>query len=314
MRRWSLSLLITVIAMALIAPAAMAKKKKKSDEPPAPEPGAWFDYHGVQCYQPPAFAAESNEPKKRMLRQNAMEAMLALMRGEINEQFVVDERKIDDWETDFLGKPVAIEPFLVENLAKCKTYAEGELGLKAYADWVASGGRRATAGDCHNPLTYELHQTMTVQDGWQVRRHMCKQDQVLIETSETNRYTVADTGDYATTAWINPTGNCVDVSGAEPVTIECPPALTAVDPATLPCPDCPWGAVVYRFENEETGDITFGTLGSSMEFKSEFNGWISFTVNDVTYYDNTFHEANGVIDYLPLSIYPPVLGIDDGGQ
>ena len=95
--------------------------------------------------------------------------------------------------------------------------------------------------------------------------------------------------------------------------IECPPPLTVADPASLPCPAAPWGAVVYRFENEQTGEVTCDVLGTSMEFHATANGWISFTVNDVTYYDNTFHEANGVIDYLPLSIYPPVLGIDDGG-
>ncbi len=313
MSRRTLTALATLLVLALFAPAAMAKKKKKSSEPPPPDPGTWFDYHGVKCYQPPDFAAESNEPKKRMMRQNAMDAIISLMRGEINEQLVVDERKIDDWETDFLGKPKAIEPFLVENLAQCKLYAQGELGLQAYASWLAGGGKRATAGDCHNPLTYELHQTMTVQDGWQVRRHVCKEDQVLIETSRTNRYTVADTGDYETTAWINPDGICVNLDGATPVQIECPPVLSPPDPATLPCPECPWGAVVYRFEDENSGEITVGTLGTSMEFKSTANGWISFTVNDVSYYDNTFHEANGVIDYLPLSIYPPALGIDDGG-
>ncbi len=312
MPRRTLTTVVTIVAMALIAPAAMAKKKK-SAEPPPPEPNSWFDYHGVQCYQPPDFASEANEPKKRMMRQHAMDAILSLMRGEINEQLVVDERKIDDWEIDFLGKPVAIEPFLTENLAQCKLYAQGELGLKAYADWVAAAGKRATAGDCHNPLIYELHQTMTVQDSWQVRRHVCVEDQVLIETSKTNRYTVADTGDYGTTAWINPSGACVNIEGAGVVQVECPPALTPVDPASLPCPECPWGAVVYRFEDEVTKEITLGTLGTSMEFKATANGWISFTVNDATYYDNVFHEANGVIDYLPLSIYPPATGIDDGG-
>ncbi len=103
MPRRTLTTVVTIVAMALIAPAAMAKKKK-SAEPPPPEPNSWFDYHGVQCYQPPDFASEANEPKKRMMRQHAMDAILSLMRGEINEQLVVDERKIDDWEIDFVIK------------------------------------------------------------------------------------------------------------------------------------------------------------------------------------------------------------------
>ena len=313
MRRWSLYLLITLTTMALIAPAALAKKKKKGSEPPPPEPGAWFEVHGVKCYNPPDFASEPNEPKKRMMRQHGMEEILKLMRGEINEQFVVDERKIDNWEIDFLGKPKALEPFLANNLAQCKLYAQGELGLQEYVAWIASGGKRATAGDCSNPLVYELHQTISVQDGWQVRRHVCKDDQVLIETTETNRYTVADTGDYETTAWINPSGACVNIVGATVELVECPPPMSVTSAEDLLCPECPHGAVLIRFEHEDGSPPDIQILGSSMEYQASDNGWISFTVNDQTYYDNKFHEANGVIDYLPLSIYPPVLGIDDGG-
>ena len=296
MRRQSISILICVVTMALVAPAALAKKKK--DEAPKIEPATWFDYHGVQCYNPPDYEAEVNEPNRRMLRQKAMEAMLSQMRGEINEQFVIEERKIDSWETDFLGKPTGVETFSVDNLAQCKKYAEGELGLSDYMAWFTGGGKRATAGDCRNPLAYELHQTLSVQESWQVRRHICVGDQVLIETTNSNKYTVADTGDYETTPWITPEGD-----------LEQPEAGDG-----FPCPQCPVGAVIYRFEFEDKSrpDI-IETLGAELEFKAEFNGFISFTVNDVTYYDNTFHEANGVIDYLPLSIYPPVMGIDDGG-
>lgn len=295
MRRSFLLFVVTLISVALITPAAFAKKKK--EEAPKTEPGTWFEYHGNQCYQPPDFAAEQNEPKRRMLRQNAMDEMAKLLKGEINEQIVVDEYKFDLWETDFLGKPKAIEPFTAENLDQCKKFADGELGLSAYTKWLAEGGKRATAGDCHNPLQYELHQNITVQEGWQVRRHMCLGDQVLIETTKDNKYTVADTGDYDTTPWITPEGD---------------PAQPEAGP-DYPCPHCPVGSVVYRFEFEEEGkEPVLAVLGASMEYHAPGNGYISFTVNDQTYYDNRFHEANGVIDYLPLSIYPPILGIDDG--
>ena len=297
MQRWSISILICVVAMALVAPAALAKKKKK-DEAPKIEPNSWFDYHGVQCYNPPDYAVEENEPNRRMLRQHAMEALMSQMRGEINEQFVIDERKIDAWETDFLGKPTGVEGFSTDNLAQCKKYAEGELGLSDYMTWFAAGGKRATAGDCRNPLAYELHQTLSVQESWQVRRHICIGDQVLIETTASNKYTVADTGDYETTPWITPAGDPEQPEAGE----------------GFPCPHCPVGAVIYRFEPEDKSQpAVIEVLGASLEYKSENNGYISFTINDVTYYDNTFHESNGVIDYLPLSIYPPVMGIDDGG-
>jgi len=297
MRRTGVMILVTLIAVALCAPVAHAKKKKKKEEAPKIEPGTWYDYHGTQCYNPPDFASEQNEPKRRMLRQNAMDEMMKLLKGEINEQIVVEERKIDAWETDFLGKPKAIEPFVAENLTECKKFADGELGLGAYVKWLAGGGKRATAGDCVNPLQYELHQNLTVQEGWQVRRHMCKDDQVLIETTRDNKYTVADTGDYDTTPWITPEG--------DPTQPEAGP--------DYPCPQCPVGAVVYRFEfDDDSKETLLGTLGPELEFKAPGHGYISFTVNDQTYYDNRFHEDKGVIDYLPLSIYPPILGIDDG--
>jgi len=297
MRRWAILFAVVTVTMALLAPAATAKRKKKSDEPPPPEPGVWFEYRGVQCYNPPAFDSTQNEPKRRMMRQQAMDEMLRLLRGEVNEQIVVEERKIDDWETDFLGKPTGMESFAATGLDKCKAYAEGELGLSEYVSWLAGGGARATAGDCVNPLTYELHQNMSVQDGWQVRRHVCMGDQVLIETTTTNKYTVDDTGDYETTPWVNPEGD--------------PTRPEAGD--GYPCPHCPVGAVVYKFEFDDgTTPDDLRTLGTSLEFISPANGYISFTVNDITYYDNKFHEANGVIDYLPLSIYPPILGVDVG--
>ncbi len=296
MRRGWFLMVVAALTVALIAPAALAKKKKKSDEPPPPEPGTWFDYHGVQCYQPPAFDSTKNEPERRMMRQHAMDEMMRLLRGEVNEQIVVDENKVEAWETDFLGKPKEIQTFVGQGLDQCKRYAEGELGLSTYVQWLAEGGKRATEGDCVNPLTYELHQTMSVQDGWQVRRHMCTEDQVLIETTETNKYTVDDTGDYDTTPWINPVGD--------------PTRPEAGD--GYPCPHCPVGAVIYRFEYEDGRAPQVATLGVSMEFEAPANGFISFTVNDVSYFDNTFHEENGVIDYLPLSIYPPVLGVDVG--
>jgi len=297
MRRWAILFAVVTVTMALLAPAATAKRKKKSDEPPPPEPGVWFEYHGVQCYNPPAFDSTKNLGVKGTMRQAAMEEMLRLLRGEVNEQIVVEERKVDNWETDFLGKPEAIESFVTAGLAQCKAYAEGELGLSAYASWLSSGGDRATEGDCINPLTYELHQNMSVQDGWQVRRHVCQEDQVLIETTTSNKYTVDDSGDYDTTPWINPDGD--------------PTRPEAGD--GYPCPHCPVGAVVYKFEfDDKSQPDIIETLGTSMEFVATANGYISFTVNDVTYYDNKFHEANGVIDYLPLSVYPPILGVDVG--
>ena len=297
MRRGTILIVAVAFTLGLMAMPASAKRKKKSDEPPPPEPGVWFDYRGTQCYNPPAFADEPNEPKRRVLRQAAMEEMLRLLRGEVNEQIVVDERKIDNWETDFLGKPTGIEPFVNDGLNKCKAYAEGELGLSTYVAWLADGGDRATEGDCHTPLTYELHQNLSVQDGWQVRRHMCNGDQVLIETTTSNKYTVADTGDYETTVWINPDGDLEQPEAGE----------------GFPCPHCPVGAVVYRFEFEDVvRDPDIQVLGVTKEFSAPANGFISFTVNDLSYFDNTFHEANGVIDYLPLSIYPPILGVDVG--
>jgi len=297
MRRLPILFLVVIVTAVLVAPAATAKRKKKSDEPPPPDPGTWFDYHGTKCYSPPAFDSTQNEPVRRMMRQNAMDEMMKLLRGEINEQIVLEERKIDSWETDFLGRPQGMEPFVNDGLEKCKAYAEGELGLSAYVAWLAEGGARATEGDCHNPLTYELHQNLSIQDGWQVRRHMCVDDQVLIETTTTNKYTVDDTGDYDATPWINPEGDLTRPEAGE----------------GYPCPSCPVGAVLYRFEFEDGGrEPDIAVLGTSKEFRAEANGHISFTVNDLSYFDNTFHEANGVIDYLPLSIYPPILGVDVG--
>jgi hypothetical protein len=65
-----------------------------------------------------------------------------------------------------------------------------------------------------------------------------------------------------------------------------------------------------RFEAEDETFTKFFFVGSSFEFAAPQHGFISFAINDTTYFDNEFRTARNGKDYLSVDIYPPV---DDEG-
>ena len=48
------------------------------------------------------------------------------------------------------------------------------------------------------------------------------------------------------------------------------------------------------------------TTGFSLQWEAPQHGFISFAVNDNTYFNNAFHDGRGGIDFLGLDIYPAV--------
>ena len=49
-------------------------------------------------------------------------------------------------------------------------------------------------------------------------------------------------------------------------------------------------------------------IGHRAEFKAADHGFLYFSVNDTTYYDNVFHGLGGAVDFLGIDIYPAVGG------
>lgn len=280
---------IAVLLVVLLpATSALAKKKKKSEEPPPPPPTGWVDVgNGISCYNPPEYSKLA-EIDRRQARQATHEAVKGVLRGERGMEMDFGEEFLDEFDVAFLGRPEKIEAFSRTNWENCNQVARGQMSLSDYKYFLSKAPKDAMKGECTNPLMYELHDYLGIQNDWQVRRHVCKADQVLIESTQKSKYTVNDTGKDA--KWINLAGD-PDVPQAG---------------EGFPCPECPLGALLIRFEDEETGEVQVRAMGGSYEFKAPANGYISFAINDTTYFDNRFYEANGLKDYLSIDIYPPV--------
>lgn len=280
---------VAFAAVLLLLPSCRASKRGATEAPAAPPPVGWIESGGgISCYHPPDFEATPHEIARRQARQQTHDQIRRMLAGEVIEGIEFTEEELDEFDVAFLGRPEKIEAFSRTNWENCRKYAAGQMTLADYRHFLARAPKDAMKGECTNPLMYELHDYLSIQNDWQVRRHVCKDDQVLIESTETSRYTVSDNGEN--TKWINLHGD---------------PDVPAAGEG-YPCPECPLGALLIRFENEDTGEITVQALGPSMEFKAPANGWISFAINDTTYFDNRFYEENGVRDYLSIDIYPPV--------
>lgn len=287
-----LLVLIVLCALALVAaPAVAAKKKKKKKrgqvEPP---PAGRVTVGQWTCYGAPDFAKMTNS-ERRSARADALEYLTTLVNGQLQEGFAMEGESLLLFETAFLGRPQLLDGWLGENFAQCKSVAEGKLDPKDYAKWLGAAAREFEAGECYKPLTYEYHNFLDIQSEWQMRLHICKDDKILIESTgeENGQYTIEDTGKAKKNTYITASG--------DPAQPEAGDKGIAMD--------LPAGALIMRFEAEDESMTKFFLVGHRLEFHADQHGFISFTINDTTYFDNKFRNVGGAIDYLGVDIYPP---------
>ena len=167
---------------------------------------------------------------------------------------------------------------------------EGKGKRAAYAEYLAGIGREFEQNECYKPLVYEYHDFLDIQQGWQWRVHACRGDQVVIEATgeENGKYTVEDKGKSDQNKYITAKGD--------------PDRPEAGDAGLVP--EAPFGALVMKFEAEDGSYTQTYTIGASLGWEAPDHGYLSFSVNDVQYYDNKFHDLKGAIDYLGVDIYP----------
>jgi hypothetical protein len=296
--RRSLLLLVLLAAAPLLLPggagaAGKSKSKSKGKEPPPPpvgevKSGDWT------CYAPPDFAAMT-ESQRRSERSKAWSYLEKLAAGQLREGFkIIDSEDLTYFETAFLGRPALLDGWLADNYKHCQAAAAGKESQDAYLSWFSKQGKELEAGECYRPLAYEYHNFMDIQAEWQFRLHACKDDQVLIEATgeENGKYTVTDTGDFKKNKYITASGD--------------PDLPQAGDAGVVP--DMPLGALVMRFESEDGSYTRFYAVGHKLEWQAPDHGFISFQLNDTTYFDNKFHDLKGAIDYLGIDVYPAEKG------
>jgi len=293
-RRWFLVLALMLLAVCVVATPAFAKKKKKKKkkgEEEAPPPVGETMIGDWKCYGPPDFAA-MNTSQIRMARSDALVYLQDFTTGKVMEGFKLEGEALTYFETAFLGRPALLDDWLAENFTWCQDVGKGKKKPSEYLAYLSALGRELEAGQCYKPLDYEYHNFMDIQAGWQFRIHICEGNSILIEATgeENGQYTIADTGKMADNTFMTAEGD-----------------LNVPEAGDLgPVPELPHGALIMRFEAEDGSFTKYYKVGLTTEFVAPQHGYISFTVNDLTYFDNKFRDIKGAIDYLGVDIYPPV--------
>lgn len=291
MRSFRIVLLVVVALAFMGGPALAKKKKKKKGEEDAPPPVGETMVGDWKCYGPPDFA-NLNTGQVRMARSDALIYLQALTKGEVMEGFKITGESLQYFETAFLGRPALLDDWLQTNFEWCSAVGKGKKKPSEYLAYMQGIGKELEAGQCYKPLDYEYHNFMDVSAEWQFRIHVCKGDQLLIESTgeENGQYTIADTGKMKDNVFITAEGDPNVPEAGE----------------LGPVPELPHGALVMRYEAEDGTFTKYVKVGNRLEWVAEDHGYISFTVNDLTYFDNKFRDLKGAIDYLGLDIYPPV--------
>jgi len=287
-----LVLLIALSMVALPAPGLAKKKKRKKKGAEEPPPVGEVVIGKWTCYSPPDFAGLS-AGKRRAARGEALEYLQRLVTGKIVEGFAIQgDEDLIYFETAFLGRPSLIDTWMAENYARCHDVGKGKTKPSAYLSYISKIGRQLEAGQCYKPLDYEYHNYMDIQTGWQFRIHVCSGDKILVETTgeENGKYTLEDVGSVKKNKYITSVGDA-EVPEAGDL------GLVA---------EHPQGAVILRFEAEDGSYTKYETTGHSLKWQAPQHGFISFAVNDTTYFNNAFHDGRSGIDFLGLDIYPSI--------
>lgn len=274
-----------LIPLALLAAIAC----KKEAPAPAPPPVGWFAELGwkSQCYFPPDFEqieTEGGPSARKQARQTALESMISQWRGQREDGVAFPDQSIEDVEITLLGRPEKIEAVALKNLELCKQVMGAGADTGSWESWLRNLPGKLTAGECLVPYTYTLFDYLDIQTGWQFSVPLCQGDEVRIVATSNDRYKLTKDG-----AWIN-------VAGLEG---------QAASDSAMPCTaeGCFVGMLVGRFTTED-GFVEVFPVGVEKVYTAPQHGTLSLSINDTTWYDNTWFKTGGIEDHTGITIYP----------
>ena len=266
--------------------------QKKIDAPP---PVGW---HGEelwtgQCYFPPDFEgvqAEGGEFARKTARATALQEMQSQWLGTRESSVSFSPTHVDDLNTTLLADMSRLEAVAQENLAFCKQVMGNENvsmqgpDIAKWEAWLRGLPEKLTEGECNTPLDYQLIQYLEVNTGWQQPVPMCQGNRARIEATEKDRYRITSDGEP-----MNAGGDVssMAVSGELPCNYE----------------GCYPGMLIGRFVTE-AGVETIFPIGLETVFEAPEHGTLTYTINDTTYYDNTWNQTGRVIDKTAITISP----------
>lgn len=257
---------------------------------PAPPPVGWHAEEGWtgQCWHPPDFegleSGEGGITARRMARQETMEQMKSQWLGGRDDGVSFSPGAVEDLETVLFGAPEKIEIVAQKNLAECKQVMGAGADSGGWSSWINGLADQLTEGECMLPFTYTLFDYLDIGVSWHMSVPVCAGDVVVIEGTTSDKYRISEDG-----PWINADGE----PGTMGVGTELPCDLEA----------CAQGMLIGRFTNEDGVEDIF-PIGTGTTYKPTAHGTISVTINDTSYYDNTWFKSGGITDRTGVTFSP----------
>lgn len=264
-------------------PAWAGKKKKKNKE--VPKITGWHqpsELHKFKCWYPKDYEALGPGDRK-MARMASLNAMMSQWQGERGDGVKFGSQNVTHLETVLLGQSEKTEQVSIDNRDRCIEASKNGATI-AWGNWLTETPARITEGECKwPPLDYQLFDYLDIGQEWQIKRRVCKGDQIKIIGSMTDEYRIREDG-----PWVTVEGDPADEVKHE-----------------LPCniEGCVRGMLIMRFVTEDHIEQVI-PIGAEKSWTAPNHGEIMVMINDDTWYDNEWRVVQGIQHHASITYQP----------
>ena len=226
------------------------------------------------CFVPPDFTTLTGEVKQKQQR-DTVTALASQWVGQRNDGVRFDEEAAQSVAA--LLQPAEIEEVARENLGFCRDFMSGAATTAAWSSWLEQLADDLERQNCPEPLE-DTYLTLDVGEQWFAVVPLCQGDGFFVK-SGSDLYKTRPDNDFH------------DVNGVDG------------DASSLPCPECPVGALIGRIDGDD-GSSTVFALGAHYAGTAEVGGTLSIGLNDDDVGDNTYRVQGGVTDSVGIQVGP----------
>ena len=279
-----LSVLISLTSLAYAGVADASKRRNRRRTAEEPPPLGWYQPEGAvhACYYP-ASLDEVQGRARTLAVVDAMNEVVSQWRGQLNDGVEFSPNAIDDVYNAFLARPERGEFILSENLQYCQQAATSR-STSDWNSWMRSLPDILQQDLCLQPLDYSLYQWLNLDNIWQEERPVCPDDHIII-TGTRDRYRIVEDGPW--------------------ITVEGDPDSPTVGMDLYPCSfdGCYEGMLILRYVTDNGVEQIF-PIGTEFVYRVPEAGTISFAINDLTAWDNSWGMSRGATERVQVRISP----------